>query len=206
MRISVFVLCLLLTLIFSYSNLFAEEASGSAQMAPTGNDIGVSRIAPDSALYFLKTIRENLEMSLAVTPRVKLIRQLEFATRRLREVKSLIPTTHQDLIQPTMERYYSYINSLPQKDLGDEEISTRIKESLTVHLEVLEQIYDQITNKAARMSIRAAINRIVQRVDVTPSGRIRACRFLQQEATSSALMEVEREILLQRVKICISYL
>lgn len=109
-------------LISFFSPVFAQEASFSAtysaQMAPTGNDIGVSKITPASFFYFLKTVRENLEMKLALTPHVKLIRQLEFATRRLRETKSLVGG-REDLIQPTMERYWSYINSLPDKDLKD---------------------------------------------------------------------------------------
>ncbi len=199
------IVMLLAVLIFSANSVFATEASFSATysatLAPTGNDIGVSKITPDSFFYFLKTVRENIEMKLAFTPHVKLIRQLEFATRRLRETKSLVGD-REDLIPPTLERYWSYINSLPDKDLEDEEVAVRIKETLTVHLEVLEQIYDKITNKRAKMSIRATVNRIVQRLDVPIFARFPACTFLEKEATSSALTEPERQILIERANSC----
>ncbi len=129
------------------------------------------------------------------------IRQLEFATRRLREVKSLIPT-HQDLIPVTLERYWAHISYLRDDNLKDQEIATRVKESLVVHLEVLGQIYNQLTDKKAKMSVRSMINRIVQREDLPIFGRIPACRFLQKESTSSSLLEVERQILLQRAIDC----
>lgn len=196
---------LLVVLIFSANTAFAQEASFSAtysaQMSPTGNDIGVSKITPSSFFYFLKTVRESLEMKLAFTPHVKRIRQLEFATRRLRETKSLVGG-REDLIPPTLERYWSYINSLPYKNLEDSEVAIRIKETLTVHLEVLEQIYDKITNKSAKMSIRATVNRIVQRLDVPIFARFPVCKFLEKEATSSALTEPERQILLNRANNC----
>lgn len=199
------IVIVLAVLILSSSSVFAQEATFSAtysaQMSPTGNDIGVSKITPASFLYFLKTVRENLEMKLALTPHVKKIRQLEFATRRLRETKGLVGT-QEELIQPTLERYWSHISRLSDKELQDSEIAIRVKETLTVHLEVLQQIYGKITNKSAKMSTRAMINRIVQRTDVPLYARFPACKFLQKEATSSALTEAEKEILLHRADNC----
>jgi len=193
----------------SFNPVFAQEGSFSASISatiqPTGNDIGVSKITPASYFYFLKTIRENLELKFAGTSRVRMFRQLEFATRRLRETKSLIPD-HEDLIQSTLERYWSHLSSLPQKDLKDQEIETRIKQGLIVHLEVLEQMYNKLTNKFAKMAIRSTINRISQREDLPPAGRIPACNFLQQAASSSSLLEVEREILLHRAQSCFNSL
>ncbi len=204
MKILTLVVLFVSLFLFS-SSVFAQDvsfsASYSATMQPTGNDIGVSKITPASSFYFLKTVRENLEMKLALTPHVKRIRQLEFATRRLRETKSLVGG-REDLIPPTLERYWFYINSLPDKDLKDEEVAIRIKETLIVHLEVLEQIYDKITNKSAKMSIRAAVNRIVQRIDVPIFVRFPACKFLEKEATASFLTEPEKEILIERANNC----
>lgn len=190
-----FLLVTLGILILAFSN------TAFAQMASTGNDIGSSRISPASPVYFLKTVRENLEMKLAFTQHVKWIRQLEFTTRRLRETKSLIGGK-EDLIPPTLERYFSHINSLPQKDLEDEEVMIRVREGLTVHLEVLEQIYNKVINKNAKMSIRTTMNRLVQRIDVSSDAKNLACNFLAKEASSSALTEPEREILQQRVINC----
>ncbi len=167
------------------------------------NDIGVSRIGPTSPIYFLKTVRENLEISLALTPRVKLIRQLEFATRRLREVKSLILVNRQDLIEPTMERYWFHISRLPDKDLKDEELILRIKESLVVHLKTLDIIYSKVSDPGVKRAIRSALNKIVDRADIPISARIPICDFFALEATTSlSLTQTEKVILLERAQKC----
>ncbi len=173
------ILCLLFTVTCTLSTAYASE------------NIGQSRISPASPLYFLKTIRENIELKFAATPRVGQIRQLEFATRRLREVKSLIPITRQDLIEPTLERYWYHLQAVDNAG-----------EVLGIHIETLESIYSQVSNKRARMAIRATVNRIVQRADLLGSAKVPACNFLTKEASSSGLNEVEREILSGRGSNC----
>lgn len=155
------------------------------------NDIGVSRITPDSYFYFLKTIREDIEMRLALTPYVRTIRQLEFATRRLRETKSLLGT-HEYLIPPTLERYWMHLSRLPY-------INSAI---LITHLEVLQDLYDKLTNPQAKLSVRSVINKISKRSDLPIFAKIPVCFFLQKEATSSALTESEKVILWDRAGDC----
>ncbi len=180
--------------------LFLFSTAGVV-LAVTQDQIGQSRLEPSSPFYFLKTIRESWELKFAPTPRVKWLRQLEFATRRLREVKSLL-VKNQELIAPTLEKYKSHIDSLPDKDLTDSEISTRIKESLAVHLEALQVIYHQASTSRAKMAIRATISRIVKRVDIPNYARIPACNFLAKEASSSALNQTEQAVYLERAKNC----
>lgn len=210
MRISILLGVVAFVIVLSSCNIaYAKESSYSAsysvQIAPTGNDIGVSKITPASPIYFLKTVRENLEMKLALTPHVKKIRYLEFATRRLREAKSLIGD-REDLIQPTLERYLSYLNKLDDKDLSDEEITKRVKESLVVHLEVLENFYEKLVNPKAKLSTRSTIFRITRRSDLEKIAKIPACLFLQKESTNSAIVESERAILLERAQNCLTHL
>ncbi len=190
----------------SFASSLNTEASAPATifttMQPTGNDIGVSKITPSSSLYFLKTLREVLELNLALTSRTKMFRQLEFATRRLREAKSLIPTNRQDLIAQTLERYWFHINILEGDNLKDQEVATRVKEGLVVHLEVLEQIYDQVTNSSAKIAIRSMVNRLSGRVDLPAFAKLSACSFLSKESSASGLLEVEKEILFERARSC----
>lgn len=195
MRITILPFLFLLTAIFflsSCNSAFAYE-----------NDIGSSRIDPSSSIYFLKTIRENLEMSLALTPRVKLIRQLEFATRRLRETKALITNNRQDLIEPTLERYWFHISKLPDKDLKDEELLLRIKESLVVHLKTMDIIYPGLSNSNAKMALRFSLNRLMGRLDIPDYTRIPVCDFFEKEASSSALNQAEQVILKMRALNCL---
>ncbi len=175
--------------------------SCNAALAAQENDIGYSRLNPASPFYFLKTIRESLELDLALTPRTKLLRQLEFATRRLREARTLI-SKNADLIPPTLERYSSYLNSLPDKNLEDSEVGLRIKESLSIHLDTLYQMYAEVSAPRAKMAIRAAINRIIQRADVPQLTKLPACSFLSHEASSSALNQTEKYVLAQRAQKC----
>lgn len=164
-------------------------------------DIGQSQIHPAHPLYFLKTIRENLEMHFAKTPRVKMIRQLEFATRRLREIKALVGK-NEVLIQPTLERYWSHISFLPQKDLEDKELASLISGTIAKHINILEKLNDQVIEKKTKMSIRATLNRLSTRLDLFEETRSSVCKFLSKEASSSALNEVEKVILIERVEIC----
>ncbi len=168
------------------------------------DDIGTSRIDPTSPIYFLKTVREDLEWRLALTPRVKLIRNLEFATRRLREAKTLVSTNRQDLIEPTLERYWFYISRLPDKDLKDQEIATSIKQNLPIHLKTLEKIYAQVSNLRAKMSIRSALNRVIGRADVPSDARLPVCNlFILEASTSASLNDTERVILMERSQKCL---
>lgn len=166
------------------------------------NDIGQSQIHPAHPLYFLKTIRESLELKFAGTKRVTFIRRLEFATRRLREVKSLINVGNFELIIPTLERYWSEVSSLPQKDIEDQEIVKMIQDNLIIHLEVLKEVYDKVDNLRAKMAIRSVVNRIIQRADVPNYGRLPVCNFLAKEASASSLNEVEKAILSERAESC----
>lgn len=157
-------------------------------------DIGSSRISPASPFYFLKTIKENFELKFSATPRVTQIRQLEFATRRLREVKSLIGPGSEALIEPTLERYWYHLQQVTEQ--------SKARDTLSVHLETLQGFYRQIINLRAKMAVRAAINRIIQRVDVPAGAKATACNFLAQEASSSALTRVEKAVLLDRTQKC----
>lgn len=181
---------------FSISAYAQEDAIGQAQ------------IHPASPLYFLKAIKENLEMGFAATSNIKEIRHLEFATRRLREVKTLVslnsdPTSReQDLIPPTLERYISHINSLTDKRQKTDDFAKVMQINLQIHLNTLRQVYNQTTSPRAKMFIRSAINRISQREDMPMQAKASICNFFAKEASSSALNETEKAVLSKRANKC----
>ncbi len=175
---------------------------GSCHSAYALEDIGQSRLHPASPFYFLKTIRENLELKFAGTRKVVYIRRLEFATRRLREVKSLIKLGNFELIIPTLENYASQLSALPDQGMQEKEVLQVIENNLANHLEVLQQIYYQIENPKAKMAIRSAVNRIIQREDLPASARESVCNFLQKEASASGLNSTETAVLLERARKC----
>lgn len=165
-------------------------------------EIGQAQIHPSHPVYFLKTIRESIEIKFAGTKRTSILRRLEFATRRLREVKSLVSVRRFELIIPTLEKYWFQVSALPYSGLDDKTVSQMITHNLGNHLEVLEQIYLQIEDKDAKRAIRGTVNKLIQREDLTKSAKLIGCNLLAKESSSSALLEVEREILKERVERC----
>ena len=61
-------------------------------------------------------------MKLALTPHVKILRNIEFSTRRIREVRTLA-YNNQELIPATLERYAATLNTLLDRRVIDEDLS-----------------------------------------------------------------------------------
>lgn len=192
MRISI-VLSLLILLVFSScGTAFAYE-----------RDIGYSKIHPASPFYFLKGIREKLEMEFAQTDHIKMIRHLEFAQRRLREAKTLISIKQEELISATLERYSAHMNQLSDKMRINDPLAVLVKNSLPTHLEVLQQIYQGSSNPRSKLFLRSAMHRIIRRADAPDSAKTPICHLFAKEATTSAqLNDVEKVVLLDRSKLC----
>lgn len=202
-----------ITLFIIHNSLFIIPAYAQAL------DLGQSRIHPASPLYFLKSVREALELKFAGTTNVRALRQLEFSTRRIREVKSLGYTSRQDLITPALERYWWHIRELNGiLTLTDENMVGKASDVTATHMNVLQTIYQQVANQEAKRSIRTAVNRlseweqgVVDKLNLLRQpffaqkiliSKLSGCNFLSKEASSSALNEVERVILAERAKMC----
>lgn len=192
LRIMVFIiLSIILTSLFIIHPVLALE-----------NDIGYSRISPASLFYFLKGVREAFEMEFAGTDRVKMLRRVEFATRRLREVNTLVRDQKEELIPATLERYTVLLNQLGDKHLQGSEIGIKLRSDLSVHLNALEKIYNQSSAPRSKIFIRSALNRIIQRVDIEDDSKLTVCRLFSKEASSSALNQTEQTVLLDRAEKC----
>lgn len=200
MRITI-ILTLSTFLVFTPSSyVFAlDEATSSGQVV----DIGYSKIHPASFFYFLKTVRENLELQFAQTSRVKNLRILEFAFRRLRETVTLVNINKEELIPPTLERYIVHLNSLTDKHQKNDPFAEVLKNNLSIHLQVLQQIYTSTSNLRSKIFIRSAMNRIIQRSDVDHQAQVAICELFSKEASSSALNKVEQVVLLERARKCL---
>ena len=72
-----------------------------------------------------------------------------------------------------------------------------------MHLTVLEQMYPEAKDAKAKMAIRSAMNRVIQRADVQSAVKLPVCSLFSKEASSSALNEVERMVLAERAKVCL---
>ena len=232
MRFNILFVALVLTLSFYLSScnfVLAQTPIQSGQITtedelitsvtdPGAVEMGESLISPNSPLYFLKTIREGIEIAMSSSAEAKVNRQLEFAQRRLREIKSLVKGKNQDLIPPTIERYNLFIEKAFEAGRADSELQIKVGEALARHLDVLQRVYDQVGNPRAKQAVRAALikssqhNReLVEKLEVVPQQRLIkkiasrqafACKFLIRESTSSGLNDTEKEQVREKVAEC----
>jgi hypothetical protein len=185
---------------------------------PGSVDLGESLIHPASPLYFLKAIREKVEVLLGGSSETKSMRQVEFAQRRLREVSSLVKAKRQDLIPATIEEYKAHLKNAEDFAMGNEELQVTVGEATSRHLEVLQRVYDMVGNPNAKAAIRGAIERAGEQntallenlstenqqklIRKTAQREAFACKFLMREATSAGLNDTEKLSLGQRVNKC----
>lgn len=169
------------------------------------DDIGFSKIHPASPFYFLKTIREDLELKFAQTTQPKRLKEAEIAFRRIREAKTLI-NIDQNLIPPTLERYLIYLNDLANESQGKSEISLKIKDDLSIHLKILQQMYAQVSNLRAKMTIRSVMSRIVNKANLSINAKLPVCNFFLKESSSSALNQTEQAVYKDRAQNCLNSL
>lgn len=187
---------------------------------PGALEVGDSLISPGSSLYFLKALRERIEFMISTTPQVKAQRELEFSVRRLREVKSLIEERREDLIETTLERYKNHLNSLKGISGRDEGLAVALGESIARHTYILQTLYYQTSNQAAKRSIRASIGSVIrynnnligsleqdvlrkQFIDNVSLRQIAACQFLSKEVSSADLNQTEKVLLKEEADKCL---
>lgn len=228
MRITTIVLTLSLTFaLLGSCNMALAQVKDSTASAdnliqaaenPGAVDLGESLIHPATPLYFLKAIREKVEMFLGGSEEAKAMRQVEFAQRRLREVTSLVKAKRQDLIPATIEEYKAHLQIAESLAGSNEELLVSIGEATARHLEVLQRVYDNVGNPTAKAAIRGAIERAGEQntrlleklstesqqklIRKTAQREAFACKFLMREATSSGLNDTEKASLRERVNTC----
>ncbi|MBI2330542.1 hypothetical protein HYU94_04050 [Candidatus Daviesbacteria bacterium] len=185
------------------------------------DNLGEARIHPASPLYFLKSVREILELKFAGATHIRALRNLEFTTRRIREVKSLVKTSRQDLIEPTLERYWATLSELKGLvNLKDEITVSQVSGAAASQMAALQDIYYQVSDPRAKRSLRTAINRVSEweqqmivqlnlfkqysQAQQVMTSKLSACNFLAQEASNSALNEVEKTVWSQRAQKCLT--
>lgn len=185
---------------------------------PGAVEVGQSVISPSSPLYFLKTIRERIEVLFAGTNETKLNRELEFSIRRIREVNSLINAQKFDQIPITLERYNKHIKQAEGFAGSDEGLKVRIGEQLARHLDVLQRAYDLVGDPRAKMAILTAIERIeehnrvlLDKLSIEKQQRLIkgiadrqafACRLLVRESSGSGFNETEAAVLKEKASNC----
>ncbi|MDO8619604.1 MAG: DUF5667 domain-containing protein [Candidatus Daviesbacteria bacterium] len=215
----------LLSFLFTFSGpvlALTAPATSSAIIDPGKLEVGEALISPASSLYFLKALRERIELFMSADSQVRAQRELEFAVRRLREVNTLIEKNRQDLIEETLQRYKDAIwqaRDLAADNSTDESFQEGIGESVARHLYVLQTLYNQTNNLNAKRAVRASVQEIMDYENglikgikdpalkqelITRVGlRMQAgCQFLEEQVNSSDLNQTQQAILQEYVTNC----
>lgn len=198
------------------SSVLAKEASESAETVAKQVYLGKSLIHPAHPLYFLKKVREILELKFAPSQEIQAIRYLEFAQRRIREARSLKEAKRADLLAPTLEHYiFNLHKALDLTDLKNEAKVRQLTEIVSIHVRILDHLYPQTEDQAAQRSIRTTLFKLTQwnqkfqerlspefKQFTSNETQSLICDFLAKEAQNSSLNEVEREVLKERADRC----
>ena len=208
MRISI-VLALSAVFVFSFCDTAIAK----------GSEIGQSLINPASPMYFLKSVEEILEVKFVTNNKDQGLKQIDLAKRRLEEVKSLIMIDRGDLVSPTLEKYWSSLSKfLNYTTFIDDRLKYEVLDQVGKHIILLEDSYYRTDNQKARISIRAVLSKVpswnlqfIEKLNnfqkTQLSAKIKSnqnliCDFLSKEASSSALNQTERAVLLERGQKC----
>lgn len=224
--IALAILALSLSLLGPCDVVFAQNATGSADpleglpiLDQAGAvEIGSSLIYPGSSLYFLKAIREKIELALSSSSDAKMQRELEFAQRRLREVNAMVKNQKQDLIDETLERYKDHLQKASEIALNSDDLNFKIGEETSRHLDVLQRVYDAVGNPRAKQAILAAIEKaeeeqrmLLQKLNLVSQQKLiratalrqaLACKLLIRESSASGKTDTEKVALMEEVKKC----
>ena len=155
-------------------------------------DFGQSLIHPAQPIYFLKTIRERLEMGLAMSKASKAKLQIDFGSRRIRETNSLIKAGREDLIEQTLEKYRHQMKVAYDLSAENNDLNEQIKAGFSQQVDDLVSLYERASNQAARRAIRASIFQ----------SRTPDCQFLERTSLEMEINEAERSILKQKTDEC----
>lgn len=187
---------------------------------PGALEVGDSLISPSSSLYFLKAIREKIEIYFSATEQIRTQHELEFSVRRLREVRTLIEEGREDLIEETLSKYWEHLNLVEKQSNGKYGIRGEIGASIARHMYVLQSLYYNTNEETAKRAIRASVQKVLdhnwklltgadlgldERENLSDKIAIRqiaGCQFLNEESNNTSISEAERSILKEYVEGC----
>jgi len=125
---------------------------------------------PDSALYPLKAVMENVRGALAFSPADKLTYHLELARTRLTEAEAMIARHRVDLAEQALSRLDDQLNEaalVVQSETQSDpalaaSLENRLAQAIATHDQQLAGLQGQVTNPTAIAAIAQARDRAAQ--------------------------------------------
>lgn len=141
--------------LFLTLNTFAQEATPPAEVLE--EPIYTPRLLPDNPLYFLKRIKERIELFFAFTPEKRAEKLAEIATRRIAEAKMMVKKGKPEFVERLMARYQKHLEraiekteEAKKKGKEVEKVLEIITQATSQHQGVLSEVYEKVPEEAKK--------------------------------------------------------
>jgi gas vesicle protein len=132
--------------------IFSSASSANAAFF-SGKDL----ITPDSSFSFLQTWKESIQTFFTFGLENKAKQYLHLADVRLNEYKNLLEQGKTDIAQKTLDKYKKQLNQalgkaeeLKGKGMDVKDLSQKIEETVSRHLEVLQENLQKVPEQAKK--------------------------------------------------------
>lgn len=166
----------------------AQEATPSAE-----EEIYTPKLLPDSPFYFLKRIKEGIELFLAQAPEAKAEKYAELATRRIAEAKVMIKRNKNQFVVKLMEKHQEHldkaekkIEEAKEKGKDVERVLAIVAEATSIHQKVLADVYEKVPEQAKEA--------IEHAMEVSSRGQERALEAISKEKREQLRQHFEERI------------
>jgi len=155
---------IILVVLFSFLLLTPFKLSAQ-QEDPLAKIDYAPRLLPTSPFYFLKQIKERLELTFARTPEAKVAKRLEFANRRVAELKRVAVKKPQ-LGEKLARRYEEELKEVEEearqlKETERQGLLKHISQVVLKHQNILSQVLEKVPQEA-KEGIKKALESSLQ--------------------------------------------
>ena len=178
--------------LFLAMTAFAQEEATSPAEA-VEEPIYTPRLLPDSPFYFLKRIKERIELFLAQAPEAKAEKYAELATRRIAEAKVMIKRNKNQFVVKLMEKHQEHLDKAEKKieearEKGKdvERVLAIVAEATSIHQKVLADVYEKVPEQAKEA--------IEHAMEVSSRGQERALEAISKEKREQLRQHFEERL------------
>jgi len=190
----IFLLVLLLVLVVGVFSL-AKTVWAQKEATPAAEEeIYTPRLLPDNPFYFLKGMKEGIELFLARAPERQAEKLAEIATRRIAEAKVMTKKGKPEFVDKLMVRYQEHLEramervaEAKEKGRDVERVIEIVTQATSQHQGVLSEVLEKVPEKAKEAIQRA--------IEVSGRGQQQAL-----EAVSGEKREELREKINEKIK------
>lgn len=150
------------------------------------------KLLPDNPFYFLKGIKEKIELFLAQSPEAKAEKYAELATRRVAETKQLINKGKPEFVERLMEKHKEHlgkaeekIEEAKEKGRDVERILAIVAEAASIHQAVLIEVYEKVPEQAQEA--------IEHAIEVSNKGQEKALEAISKEKREKLKERLEKK-------------